>query len=89
VLDATSEADRVVAVAGLGDQLGPPVIAVAGPLDHLPQDTGEQLPHSGRLVHATSPGFGTTRSPGARSANSTAGSTHNPAVARMMAATWW
>src|SRR4029453_9440939 len=49
LLNPPSEADRVVAVAGLGDQLGPAVIAVAGPLDDLPDDAGEQLTHADRL----------------------------------------
>jgi hypothetical protein len=35
VLDPAGQADRVVAVAGLGDELGPAVIAPAGPLDDL------------------------------------------------------
>ena len=90
VLDPAGEADRVVAVAGLGDQLGPPRIAVAGPLDDLPEHAREQLAHPGRLGHATSPGAGidgTTRRPGACSASSPAGSARSPAVARMTAAT--
>src|SRR5512132_2177741 len=33
VLDAAGQTDRVVAVAGLSDQLGPPRIAVPGPVD--------------------------------------------------------
>jgi hypothetical protein len=41
VLDPAGEADWVVAVAGLGDQLGPAVIAVPGPLHDLPEDAGE------------------------------------------------
>ena len=48
----------MVAVAGLGDQLGPAVIAVAGPVHDLPEDAGEQLAHPDRLGHATSPGAG-------------------------------
>jgi hypothetical protein len=40
-----------VAVAGLGDQLGPPLIAVTGPVHDLGQDAGEQLAHPGRLGH--------------------------------------
>jgi hypothetical protein len=85
------KADGVVAVAGLGDQLGPPLIAVGGPVHDLPQDAREQLAHAHRLGHAASPGAGmpgTTRSPGACSANSWVGSARSPAVARMMAATW-
>jgi hypothetical protein len=92
VLDPAGETDRVMAVAGLSDQLGPPRIAVAGPVDHLTEDTRQQLPHPHRLRHATSPGAGTsgtTRSPGACSASSTPGSVRSPALARMMAATWW
>ena len=86
------QADRVVAVAGLGDQLGPPVIAVTSPVDDLPEDAGEQLAYANRLGHATSPGVGipgTTRSAGFCSASSTPGSVRSPALARMMAATWW
>src|SRR4029453_16710056 len=41
VLDPSGQADRVVAVAGLGDQLGPPRIAMPGPLDQLPDDAGQ------------------------------------------------
>jgi hypothetical protein len=90
VLDPSGEADRVVAVAGLSDQLGPAVVAVPGPVDDLPEDAGEQLAHPGRLGHATSPGAGisgTTRSPGACPASSRAGSARSEAVARMTAAT--
>ena len=47
VLDPAGQADRVVAVAGLGDQLGPAVIAVAGPVHDLPEDAGQQLAHRG------------------------------------------
>jgi hypothetical protein len=75
--DAAGEADRVVAVAGLGDQLGPPRIAMPGPLDQFPDDAGQQLPHPHRLTHAASPGAGisgTTRSPGACPASTSAGS---------------
>jgi hypothetical protein len=42
----------VVAVAGLGDQLGPPLIAVASPLDDFPKDAGELAAH---LADATDP----------------------------------
>ena len=45
LLDPAGQADGVVAVAGLGDQLGPPLIAVAGPVHELPEDAGEQLAH--------------------------------------------
>jgi hypothetical protein len=31
----------VVAVAGLGDQLGPPLIAMTSPLHDLTEDTGK------------------------------------------------
>jgi hypothetical protein len=92
LLDPSGEADGVVAVAGLSDQLRPPVIAMPGPLDDLAEDAGQQLAHPYRLGHATSPGAGisgTIRSPGACSANSSAGSRRSPALARMMAATWW
>jgi hypothetical protein len=40
MLDPAGEADRVMAVTSLGDQLGPSVVAVAGPLHHLGQDAG-------------------------------------------------
>jgi hypothetical protein len=92
VLDPSGQPDGVMAVAGLSDQLGPPRIVVAGPVHDLAQDARDQLPDTNRLGHATSPGAGiggTARSPGACSANSTTGSARSPAVARMMAATWW
>jgi hypothetical protein len=90
LLDVAGQADGVVAVAGLGNQFSPPVVAVPGPGHDLGQDAGEQLAHPGRLRHATSPGGGgTTRSPGACSPSSAAGSRRRPVVARMMAATWW
>ena len=91
VLDPAGQADRVVAVAGLGDQLGPARHSRARPAPRPPQDTGEQLAYPGRLGHATlGAGIGgQTRSPGACSANSPAGSVRRPVVARMMAATWW
>ncbi len=92
VLDPAGQADGVMAVPGLGDQLGPAVIAVAGPLHDLGQHPREHVAHAGRVAHATSPGTGmpgTTRKPGACSASSPAGSARNPALARMMAATWW
>jgi hypothetical protein len=41
VVDPAGEADRVVAVAGLDDQLHPTVIAVAGPLHNLAEDSGK------------------------------------------------
>ena len=50
------------------------------------------LTDANRSGHAASPGAGipgTTRSPGACSASSSAGSARSPLVARMMAATWW
>jgi hypothetical protein len=92
LVDAAGQADRVVAVAGLGDQLRPPLIARAGPVHQLPEDAGEQLAHANRVGHAASPGAGiggTTRSPGACSASSAAGSARSPVVARTMAATCW
>ena len=92
MLDPASKADRVVAVASLSDQLHPAVIAVAGSIDDLPEDAGEQLAHADRLGHATTPGCGgsgTIRSPGACSTNNAAGSARSPLVARMTAATWW
>ena len=90
MLDPAGEADGVVAVAGLGDQLGPPRITMAGPVHDLGQDAGEQLAHANRLRHAASSGTrigGTTRSPGACWASTTAGSARSPVVARMTAAT--
>jgi hypothetical protein len=51
VLDPAGQADGVVAVAGLGHQLGPAVVAVAGALDDLLEDLGQQLAHAGRLGH--------------------------------------
>jgi hypothetical protein len=92
VLDPTGQADGVVAVAGLGHQAHPTVIALAGPVHHLGQHPRQDLAHPNRARHATSPGAGisgTTRSPGAAPASSSAGSIRSPAVARIMAATWW
>jgi hypothetical protein len=92
VLDPAGQADGVVAVAGLGDELGPAVIAVPGPVDNLGEDAGEQLAHVNRVGHAAPSGAGidgTTRSPGACSASNAAGSAYWTEVARMMAATWW
>src|SRR5215207_1117048 len=92
VLDPAGEADGVVAVAGLGDQLSPPLVAVTGSVDDLGEDAGEQLTHANRVGHAAPSGAGIggrTRSPGACWASSPAGSARSPAVARMMAATWW
>jgi hypothetical protein len=43
LLDPAGEADRVMAVVGLGDQLGPAVIAGPGPVYHLGQDSRQQL----------------------------------------------
>jgi hypothetical protein len=91
VVNPADQADRVMAVASLGHELSPPVIVVPGPLDDLGQDPGQDLAHPGRLAHAASPlpsarrsrdtsGTGASRSPG---------SWRSPAVARMMAATWW
>jgi hypothetical protein len=54
VLDPAGQADRVVAVAGLSDQLGPPLIAGSGPFHDLAEDAGEQLAHPGRVAHAGS-----------------------------------
>jgi hypothetical protein len=92
VLDAAGQADGVMAVAGLGDQLGPPLVAVTGAVDDLGEDAGEQLAHANRVGHAAPSGAGiggTTRSPGACSASSPAGSHRSLLVAWMMAATWW
>ena len=68
LLDPAGQADRVMAVAGLGNQLGPAVIACSGPVHDLAENAGEQLAHVNRLRHAASPGSGvgvTTRRPGA------------------------
>src|SRR4029453_4467626 len=89
VVDSAAQAHRVGAVAGRGALLGPPLIARAGPVDDLLEDAGQQLPDLDGLGHAASPGSGTTRSPGACSFDSSAGSARSPIVARMMAATWW
>jgi hypothetical protein len=92
LLDPAGQADGVVAVAGLGDQLGPAVVAVAGPVHDLGQHSGQGLAYQDRLGHATTPGCGgsgTIRSPGAWAASSAAGSARSPVVARMTAATWW
>jgi hypothetical protein len=56
LVDPAGQADRVMAVAGLSDQLGPPVVAVAGPLHQLPEDAREQLAHASRLAHGGPPG---------------------------------
>ena len=79
------------AVAGRHDLLGPPRIAVPGPVHDYGEDAGEQLAHPNRGGHAAPSGAdmsGTTRSPGAWSASNAAGGTRSPALARMMAATW-
>jgi hypothetical protein len=55
LLDPPDEADRVMAVAGLGHELGPPVIAVPGPLHNLGQHPRQDLTHPDRLAHAASP----------------------------------
>src|SRR4029453_18318888 len=92
VLDPAAQPHRAGAVAGGRHLLGPAVIAGAGTVDHLLQDAREQLAQPDRPGHAASPGAGmsgTTRSPGACPANSSAGSARSPVVARMMAATWW
>jgi hypothetical protein len=91
VLDPAGQADGVVAVAGLSDQLDPPLVAVAGSIDDLGQDPGQGLADQDRFGHATTPGgggSGTIRSPGACSTNTAAGSARSPLVARMTAATW-
>jgi hypothetical protein len=54
VLDPAGQADRVVAVAGLSDQLSPAVIAMAGPVDDLAEHAGQQLAHPDRLAHVDS-----------------------------------
>jgi hypothetical protein len=54
VLNAASQADRVVAVASLRDQLGPAVIAVPGPVHDLRQHPREHVADAGRLGHADS-----------------------------------
>jgi len=52
LLDPADKADRVMAVAGLSDQLGPAVIAAAGPDHDLAQDA-EELGASLRWATAT------------------------------------
>jgi hypothetical protein len=89
LLDPSHEADRAVAVACLGDQLGPAVIARPSAGDDLAQDAREQVCDRHRLAHAASLGSGTTRRPGAWVASSSAGSARSPELARTMAATWW
>jgi hypothetical protein len=54
VLDPAGQPDRVMAVAGLGDQLGPAVVALAGPIHDLSQHPRQQLAHPGRVAHAVS-----------------------------------
>ena len=81
-----------MAVASLGDQLHPAVIAVTGPGHDLGQHPRQDLAYPHRVGHATSPGAGiggTARSAGAWAASSSLGSARRPAVAWMMAATWW
>src|SRR5215211_3966624 len=56
VLDPAGQANGVVAVAGLGDQLHPAVIAGPGPVHDLAEDAREQLAHAKRLGHAALPG---------------------------------
>ena len=63
VLDPAGQADGVVAVAGLGDQLGPPVVAVPGAVHDLGQHPWEHVAHAGRVGHAGS--SSTSRSVGA------------------------
>jgi hypothetical protein len=41
----------VVAVAGLGDQLGPPLVAVTGPVHDLGQHPRQDLADADRLGH--------------------------------------
>jgi hypothetical protein len=92
MLDPAAQPHRMGAVAGGRDLLGPPRIAVPGPVHDFGQDAGEQLAHANRVGHAAPSGAGmsgTTRSPGAWLASNAAGSALSPAVARTMAATWW
>src|SRR5829696_6565924 len=51
VVDPAPQPYRVGAVAGGSDLLGPAVIAGTGPLDHLLENTGQQLPNQSRLAH--------------------------------------
>jgi hypothetical protein len=51
LVDSASKADGVVAVAGLSDELGPPRIAVAGPLHDLPEHPRQHLTHPHRPGH--------------------------------------
>src|SRR5215211_1162460 len=92
VLDPAGQADRMVTVAGLSDQLHPALIALAGAVHDLAEDAGQQFAHDNRVGHAAPSGAGiggTTRSPGACSASRAAGSARRPVLARTMAATWW
>src|SRR5215218_6292912 len=93
LIDRPAQPNRVGAVAGGRDLLGPAVIAGTGPGDGLGHHSRQQLSDLDRLAHATSPGadtWGTIRKPGgATSASSSAGSRRSAALARMMAATWW
>jgi hypothetical protein len=91
VLDPSGQADRVVAVAGLGDEFGPARVAVPGPLDDLGQHTRQDLAYPGRLAHAASPlpSARRSRATPATGASRSAGSARRPVVARMIAATWW
>jgi hypothetical protein len=54
VLDPSSEADRVMAVAGLGDQLHPALVAGPGPVHDLGQHRRQLVANPGRLGHADS-----------------------------------
>jgi hypothetical protein len=92
MLNPTAQPHRVDAVASGRDLLDPPLIARTSPVNDLLEDARQQLPDHHGLGHATSSGAGIpgrTRSPGACSASSSAGSVRSCAVARTTAATWW
>jgi hypothetical protein len=54
VLNPAGQPDGVMAVAGLGDQLDPPLIALAGPVHDLGQHPREHVTDAGRVGHAGS-----------------------------------
>jgi hypothetical protein len=61
VLDGAAQPHRMGTVAGDGDLLHPPVIAGTGPVDHLLEDTRQQLPDPSLTLGSTAaPGTLTT-----------------------------
>jgi hypothetical protein len=55
VVDLAAQPHRVGAVAGGRDLLGPPRIAVPGPVHDFGEDAGEQLAHPNRVDHVGLP----------------------------------